>query len=187
MNRVQIIHHFISKNNYNSYLEIGTQKDKTFNAINIKTKVGVDPERGGTHRMSSDMFFAQNKEKFDIIFIDGLHHSEQVLKDINNSLACLNKGGTIVVHDCLPVNEDMQKVPRIVKAWTGDCWLSFVYCRQTKGNLKMYTIETDMGCGIIQRGRQTKLVIEGEVDFKGFEKNKKEWLNLISVDEFLKL
>lgn len=30
--------------------------------------------RGGTHRMTSDAFFATNEEQFDLVFIDGLHH-----------------------------------------------------------------------------------------------------------------
>ena len=35
--------------------------------------VGVDPLLGGTHRMTSDAFFAANADAFDLIFIDGLH------------------------------------------------------------------------------------------------------------------
>ena len=52
--------------------------------------------------MTSDEFFSQNKETFDLIFIDGLHIHEQVLKDIDNSLNVLNENGVILLHDCLP-------------------------------------------------------------------------------------
>ena len=78
--------------------------------INIKYKVGVDPcleahDREPTFKLTSDDFFAKNKETFDIIFIDGLHESEQVERDINNSLLCLNQGGYIVCHDINPTKE----------------------------------------------------------------------------------
>ena len=50
------------------------------NIINCKKKVGVDPVSGGTIRVTSDNFFRTNKEKFDCIFIDGLHKYAQVKK-----------------------------------------------------------------------------------------------------------
>lgn len=47
----------------------------------------------------------QTKQKFDLVFIDGLHHSDQVLKDINNSLSFLEPNGVIMCHDILPSSE----------------------------------------------------------------------------------
>ena len=58
--RLDIIEHFIKKNNYKSYLEIGCCKNEVFSKINIK-KVGVDPNSGGTVRLTSDNFFKTNK------------------------------------------------------------------------------------------------------------------------------
>ncbi len=53
----------------------------------------VDPGMGGTHRMTSDEFFRQYQgPPFDLIFIDGLHLSEQVLTDIKNALQWLSPG-----------------------------------------------------------------------------------------------
>jgi hypothetical protein len=49
----------------------------------------------------------------------------------------------------------------------------------------MYTIDTDHGCGVIQKGSQEKLVIDGELTFENLERNRKEWLNIISVEKFL--
>jgi hypothetical protein len=72
-----------------SYLEIGVSGGENFQKIRCENKVGVDPEptSPATIFLPSDDFFKQNKETFDVIFIDGLHHSDQVLRDINNSLA----------------------------------------------------------------------------------------------------
>jgi len=56
-------------------------------------KTGVDPSprrvlaEWEMHQMASDAFFAANTSKFDLIFIDGLHTSDQVIKDIFNALA----------------------------------------------------------------------------------------------------
>ena len=86
-----IINKIIIKRNYTSYLEIGCFKDETFNQINIKKKIGVDPVSGGNLRMTSDQFFIENKEKFDLIFIDGLHVYEQVTKDIFNTIKVLKE------------------------------------------------------------------------------------------------
>ena len=46
----------------------------------LKKKIGVDPVSGGNLRMTSDHFFKENKEKFDLIFIDGLHVMSKSLK-----------------------------------------------------------------------------------------------------------
>jgi len=185
MNRITIINHFIKKNDYKSYLEIGCQNNTTFNNINIIHKVGVDPEKGGTNKCTSDEYFAIHKDKFDIIFIDGLHHSEQVDKDVINSLACLNEGGTIIMHDLLPEDEKMQIIPRETKAWTGDVWKSWVKLRQNRDDLNMFVINTDMGCGVITRGKQKKLINKLELNYNNFAKNKEKWMNIISPEDFL--
>ena len=55
------------------YLEIGCADNDLFDAVMAGRKVGVDPLRGGTHRLTSDAFFAgYDGEPFDVVFIDGL-------------------------------------------------------------------------------------------------------------------
>ena len=187
MTRTEIINLFIEKNNYKSYLEIGTQNGKNFEAIKCAHKVGVDPEpmSKATHHQTSDEFFKTNEDVFDIIFIDGLHHAEQVISDIANSLLNLKKGGTIVCHDINPTSEKMQQVPRIQTEWTGDCWKAFMQFRENKKTLKMFVVDTDYGVGVIQRGKQETVNIDCELTYENFVANRKEWLNLISVEEFL--
>ena len=85
-NRHSIIQQIIDRKKYKSYLEIGCDKDVLFNSIKIIKKIGVDPVSGGNIRMTSDDFFKNNLDKFDIIFIDGLHQYKQVKNDIINSL-----------------------------------------------------------------------------------------------------
>ena len=83
--RTLILKEIIKYKNYNSYLEIGCDQDENFSQISIKNKIGVDPKSGGTHRMTSDTFFLNNMQTYDLIYIDGLHTYEQTIKDIKNS------------------------------------------------------------------------------------------------------
>ena len=122
---------------YNSYLEIGCDRNQSFSNIKIEKRIGVDPVEGGTHKMTSDHFFSINKDNFDIIFIDGLHEYTQVMKDIKNSLKVLNKEGIILLHDCLPRTIWNQITPRLNSDWNGDVWKSIVHCR-TLENIDTY-------------------------------------------------
>lgn len=189
MHRAQIINSLIKKYGYNSYLEIGVSNADCHKLIVCDMKVGVDPEplSPATYEMTSDEFFEKHREVWDIIFIDGLHHAQQVHKDILNALKVLNKGGTIVCHDMNPMGFQEQFVPRQQKRWNGDCWRAWVQLRMDKDDLEMYVVDTDEGCGIIKKGKQEKLVIDfdGDLTYDMFDVNREEWLNLKSVAYFL--
>ncbi len=65
------------------YLEIGCDEDATFGRIasGAYRALCVDPKSGGTHRMTSDDFFAsvpESRGPFDVVFVDGLHEAQQV-------------------------------------------------------------------------------------------------------------
>lgn len=188
--RWDLIQFLINKYDYSTYLEIGCDKDQSFSKIKISHKVGVDPISGGTIRKTSDEFFKSNKEKFDIIFIDGLHHYEQVIVDINNALSVLNDNGHILVHDCLPRTIAHQAIPRYRGSWNGDVWKSIVELR-TKKYLDVFTCEIDFGVGIIQKKINSNL-LELKIDnfknlkFKDYYHQNKEFMNVISYSEALK-
>lgn len=77
--RWDIINDLIKKNGYKSYLEIGVyNRALNFNQIKAKIKWCVDPDVNANADVvcTSDMYFEsaiQAGEKYDIIFIDGLH------------------------------------------------------------------------------------------------------------------
>ena len=102
--RLDVINNISERFNYRRYLEIGCDQDNLFRHTKSKFNLAicVDPASGGTHRMTSDDFFKTNSHYFDIIFIDGLHEANQVIRDIYNSLKWLSEGGTILIHDCIP-------------------------------------------------------------------------------------
>lgn len=166
LTRTEIINYLIEKNGYKSYLEIGLDEPyRNFTMIDCEKKVSVDPymnpdwdgqfagelpetvKKNLTHRMTSDEFFAQNKDTFDIVFIDGLHEQMQVGRDIINALKCLNRGGKIVVHDCLPESYEAQTKERTTVIWNGDVWKAIPELK--KQGVSYRTVYTDTGCCVI--------------------------------------
>ena len=146
--RQEIIQKIIDKKKYQSYLEIGCFDNSTFSKIKINHKIGIDPNSGGNKKMTSDEFFSQSNEKFDCIFIDGLHIYEQARQDILNSVKFLKTDGIIILHDCLPNKIWNQIVPQIYGHWNGDVWKAIVEAR-TLNDLDTYTCIADNGLGII--------------------------------------
>jgi len=195
MTRTEIINGLIEKNNYTSYLEIGVntpaQPGYNWVGVNIQTKHGVDPNVETTYKMTSDDFFEKHiTQKYDIVFVDGLHLHEQVYRDIINSLNNLNNNGIIVVHDCNPTSEITQRRERASDAWHGDVGKAIVQLRVENPNIEIYTVNTDEGCAIIRKGNQELLKINLGIDYYQYEfleKNRKFALNLIEVDEFKKI
>ena len=188
--RSEIIQKIIDNKNYENYLEVGCDKDENFSKINIKKKIGVDPLQGGTLRMTSDDFFKKNKEKFDLIFLDGLHTYEQTIKDIDNSLKVLNNQGVVIIHDCLPKKIWNQIVPRVYGHWNGDVWKAIVHSR-TYNHADTYTCIADHGLGIIFK-RKNRDPLELKKDFKNLKfseyyYNHKKFMNPISYENLFSI
>jgi len=147
-NRIALINYLLPKvGGYDAqYLEIGCNDNMLFDCVPCANKIGVDPTAGGTHRMTSDDFFAQNDRKFDFIFVDGLHHYEQIHRDAANAMRSLKPGGWIAFHDLLPRNWREHHVPRIQDAWTGDGWKVAYELSKTEGvDLRIFHIDHGVG------------------------------------------
>jgi len=192
--RIEIIQKIIFKQKYKNYLEIGCDNNENFSKISIENKVGVDPFRGGTLRMTSDEFFKENKKKFDIIFLDGLHTYEQTIKDIDNSLKSIHDNGVILIHDCLPKKIWNQIVPRIYGHWNGDVWKAIVHSR-TYEHADTYTCIADHGLGIIfNRKNRNRLDLKiknfKKLKFSEYYKNHNKYMNLVNnekIDEIFNI
>lgn len=188
LTRHDIINAFITDRGYHSFLEIGTDKGASLSAVKVERIVSVDPDTStpATHHATSDAFFAVCNEKYDIIFIDGLHEHNQAYRDILNALYHLNPGGVIVMHDCLPTSEQMQafslRYPGGI--WTGDVWKAFVKARAELPYL-MYTIDTDFGCGIIDTvygtTTESRHGFPSDMEtmtYDQFVRNRNDWMNV---------
>ena len=157
--RLTVLQHLRLRFGYQRYLEIGTDRDEVFAQMNgFDLKVGVDPNAGGTQRMTSDAYFAINRARdvserdyFDLVLIDGLHEHEQVLRDVDHALECLLPGGTLVLHDCMPFEERQQIVPRPqpLGFWTGDVWKAVFLLRQ-RFDLDVAVGCFDWGVGVVR-------------------------------------
>jgi hypothetical protein len=191
--RTSIINHLIHKYKFNNYLEIGVRDGRNYDKIIIKNKTGVDPEPtkeiNNLKKVTSDVFFENNKEFFDIIFIDGLHIEQQVDKDINNSLNFLSNDGYIVMHDCNPPTEFHQRESYEVNGkfppWNGTVWKSFAKLRIHNKDLQLCCVDCDWGVGIIRKKNSENFKTKKILDYDLLDKNRKELLNLMSVSFFL--
>lgn len=187
IDHTDIINMFVQANGYKTYLEIGVRTGKNFNGIKAEHKDGVDPAGNCNYVMTSDDFFRSlpSSTMYDIIFIDGLHEKEQVLRDVDNSLNHLSDNGTIVMHDCNPINPKhaIKKYPGS-GIWNGTVWEAWAELRMSREDLSMYVIDTDHGCGVVRRGNQ-KLFPREEIQYSLLENKRKELLNLISTNDFV--
>ena len=212
-NRTDVLNHLARKHSLEKYLEIGVQDVRqNFENIVCSLKLGVDPNYSYVSHegndvvlmMTSDEFFENPPHslafdwisEFDLIFIDGLHTAEQVRKDFENALKILSPKGFIVMHDCNPEKEGHTIVPRPTPTghWNGDVYRFAVVCGLYGS---FFTVDVDNGCGVWCNGitpsavcciRQPFNPLLGcDVSWDYFDKNRKELLNLISWDEFIRL
>lgn len=201
MNRIQLINHYLSKKDFKKYLEIGVYKGHSYNGVDAIIKDSVDPDKDtpAVYHMTSDEFFENVGPtlayKYDVIFIDGLHHSEQVDRDIENSLKYLEEDGVIILHDCNPISEMRQRIPPDFDiwqfGWNGDVWKSIVKFRKNNSYLKynVFVVNDDEGLGVIKPnciGKELKIKIPSILDYNFLESNRIEVLNLINIDQFIK-
>ncbi len=118
LSRADVVNRILTLFEEPKYLEIGVSTGDTFLAVKAHRKVAVDPVFGFDvaaaarndsnarfHAMESDNYFGDivaDSERFDVIFLDGLHTVEQTLRDFCNAIEFLEKDGVIVVDDVAP-------------------------------------------------------------------------------------
>lgn len=185
--RFDLINYYIKKYNFKSFLEIGVFEGETQRTVVCEKKISVDPDKNTnpTCLLTSDEFFKIFTDKFDIIFIDGLHEYSQVDRDIKNSLNHLNIGGVIIMHDCHPIDEACQRHSLTYPGgeWTGDCWKAYVKNR-AELPYEMYVWDNDWGCGVIDTNKKkvsdtSKLPVDmDKMTYQDFISNP-EWMNFM--------
>jgi hypothetical protein len=200
--RWELMNYLIEKYKLINYLEIGVNDGLCIRQIIAPHKDGVDPypgsEVGGAvvpeinYPIPSDDFFELIKGhdiKYDMIFIDGLHHSSQVDKDVQNALNHITDEGFIILHDCNPLLYEMQLVPRVTGLWNGDVWKSITRLRCIDPNLEICVVDMDWGVGVVKKGKQLiydKSPLDTCLTWEYFDENRVELNNLITVEEFYK-
>lgn len=175
-NRTKIIQHCIEKYSYESYLEIGYGNPRTTPYINwheissptLHTKRCVDPwqVRYGPApdfiiKLTSEEFFRNNTEKFDIIFIDGDHRAETVYDDIISSLKILNPGGVVLSHDNCPRSRKEDSPEQF-----GDGWKALAFLRK-RSDLDICVVNADCGVSMIKKRENSNILHAKECDWCG--------------------
>lgn len=185
-----LLNYLIEKHDLKSYLELGVQNPaNNFYKINTKFKHAVDPCLSDRERvwvepamkwffsMTSDKYFSPNNpvmvgNNYDLIFIDGDHTKEQVKRDFENSLRCLNENGFIVIHDTLPLNEQGTRVPRETKQWWGDVY-KFAFELNLYPGIDFCTYDFDNGCTVVWKTDKDLSIMQlPEVDYEFYLNNK---------------
>ena len=84
-----------------------------------------------------------------------------------------------------PLTYESQLVPRQCVTWHGDVWKAYVEFKQIHPAFDCYVVDTDCGCGVIVNNEdKTQIPINLDLNYKYLDENRKELLNLISVEEF---
>lgn len=208
--RYDLINYLLSRkrNTYTSYLEIGVRNpEDNFNKIIANNKYSVDPglefkKNPVDFKVTSDDFFdllnngsvLDREIKFDVIFIDGLHTSNQVYKDIQNSLNYLTEDGFIVIHDCNPPTEwHARETQHYLLSparnhWNGTVWKA-LYKFRFNTDVSVCCIDSDWGLGVISKRKTYSSLVEDInpfLEYKIFDENRKISINLIDFETFKK-
>lgn len=199
--RTDIINLLFEKYGFTSYLEIGVNDpDVNFDKIKSLTRVGVEPFPVKKHALvydsASDEFFEllPPEKLFDVIFIDGLHTSEQSYRDAINAKKHLSENGFIVMHDCNPL-EKVWTIPveeYVNGLWTGSVYKAFIRLKSENKDWSCFVINEDMGCGIltprpILKNKRLMYGFGSSLSWEDFNKNRTELLQLIDYDDYVNI
>ena len=193
--------------NPQKYLEIGIENGTTLRNVLCGDKSGVDPdpkivmntmENTKIYKYTSDVFFNEinTDHDYDVIFIDGMHQSDFVLKDFNNSMNCLKSNSIIIIDDVLPQSENEQlKIPNKHKIengilkydgepWTGDVWKVLYYLLQNfNDHFSHELFEHENYRGVCKLTINKKFKIESkclkEIEDYNYENDFKNYVNLL--------
>jgi hypothetical protein len=145
-----------------TYFEIGTNAGASL-ALSHCRSIAVDPhfmlngdivgdkEACLFFQMPSDAFFRRYKpatifgEPFDLIFLDGMHLAQFLLRDFMNIEKYSHKNSIVMMHDCIPTNiymaerdphsEACQKLNSHPGWWSGDVWKTLVALKKYRKDL----------------------------------------------------
>jgi hypothetical protein len=135
-----------------TYLEIGVHEGRSLRLVRPGTRaVGIDPEPllhdagdATVYALASDDFFARHDLRavlrgapLDLVFIDGMHLFEFVLRDLINIGRYAVPTTTVLLHDCYPISAETATREHLTYLWTGDVW-KIILC------LKEYCADVDV-------------------------------------------
>ena len=157
---IRLLHEKLSPR---GYLEIGTLSGLTLTeakckSIAIDVKFQLDRDVVGEkpacllYQMTSDDFFSDVDidslgVSLDLIFLDGMHHYEFLLRDFCNAERRCSPSSIIIIHDCLPTDTHIARRTQDDMTlasdssfpfwWAGDVWKAVYMLLEERPDLKI--------------------------------------------------
>lgn len=192
--RTDVLNALVERYGLRRYLEIGLQDPRAnLEGVRAPLKHSVDPAALATFRIPSDAFFEiiRPDHRYDLVFIDGDHEEEQVLRDLQNALAHLEPGGAVVLHDSSPPTRWHQRPASEFDGcseWNGQVWRAVVRFRCAHPEIPVYTVDTDWGCTVVRPADPDPVRLTGvapsDLTWERFERDRDRLLELRSVAQF---
>lgn len=212
-----------------SYLEVGIRSGHSLAlahcpTIGIDPRFSLDPKFGldapdrqppvFLYKMTSDDFFDEHDPlgilgvaSIDFMFLDGMHQSDFLLRDIINSERYAGRDSIIALHDCMPIDIAMtlSKTERAATPfpvvypnfWAGDVWRVVPILMKYRPELSIHcmnahptglvlitnldstsTVLSDNYDAIVEEMRQMELA---SIGLRSFSKS----IGMTSTDKFL--
>jgi tetratricopeptide (TPR) repeat protein len=190
-----------------TYVEIGVFRGESLGLVDSSTTaIGIDPDPklsgplGANQRIfqeTSDDFFAHHDlrtelgdRRLELGFIDGMHHFEFAFRDFVNLERYCVPTGTILIHDCYPLDAYTARRDGEPPFWTGDVWRLVVLLKKYRPDLSVQTVAAPpSGLAIIRNlDPESKLLTERmkeivdemlRLDYSDLEREARERLNVI--------
>jgi hypothetical protein len=137
---------------------------------------------------------------YDVILVDSFHAYGTSLRDLKLAVDLLTDGGTVIVHDCNPPNEEATSSHFSSTSWAGVTYKAYLDFVTEREDLVYFTVDTDWGCGLIRKepaidnridrssnqlSLWRKLGVDPHETFQFLQANKVPLLRLITVEQFL--
>lgn len=192
-----------------TYLEIGVNEGHSLRLARPGTRtLGVDPEprladRGEAELfgLTSDDFFARHDldavldgVPLDLVFIDGMHLFEFVLRDLINVGRYATPTTTVLLHDCYPISAETATREHRTYLWTGDVWKVVLCLKEYCPGVEVRVVDAPpAGLGIVRHldeGASARLerlydeIVDRFIDlpYSTLESDKDGLLNRIDYD-----
>ena len=150
-----------------TYVEIGVHEGDSLRLARPGTRtVGVDPAPNlreavdaAVYPMTSDDFFARHDMAevlaglpLDLVFIDGMHLFEFVLRDLINVGRNAVPATTVLLHDCYPISAETATREHNTYLWTGDVWKIVLCLKEVCPEVDVHVVDAPpAGLGIVRR------------------------------------
>jgi len=149
-----------------SYLEIGSWRGESA-AVARCHSIIIDPDLGqlrnimqgkpslAAYQMTSDAFFERHAADLlkwppDLVFLDGMHLFEYLLRDFYNVEPFCSPTSLIAIHDCIPSGVEMagrvndppkRTLERHRDWWTGDVWKIVPILKRLRPDLSIFPLD----------------------------------------------